>query len=174
MPNWEAMFRLHTPVAEIFLRGTIMFLALYVMVRVTGKREAGAHSLTDLLVVVLVAQAASQGMAGEAGGITDSVLLIATILAWSVALDAIAYRWPALAPVLKSRATPLIKDGVVNKRALRREFMQHDELMAELRLHGVTDVEDVARAYLEANGMVSVIRKDDKEPDEPPKPRTTA
>jgi uncharacterized membrane protein YcaP (DUF421 family) len=48
--------------------------------------------------------------------------------------------------------------------------MQRDELMAELRLHGITDVRDVARAYLEANGMVSVIRADQVEPDEPPEP----
>jgi uncharacterized membrane protein YcaP (DUF421 family) len=141
------------------------------MMRVTGKREGGAHSLSDLLVVVLVAEAAAHGMAGEARGIADSLLLIATILAWSVALDAIAYRWPVLAPMIKSRATPLIVDGIINQRALRREFMQRDELMAELRLHGITDVKKVARAYLEANGMVSVIRADEEEPEDPPRPR---
>ena len=79
-------------------------------------------------------------------------------------------RWPRLAPLLKSRATPLIVNGRIDQRALRREFMQRDELMAELRLHGITDPKDVARAYLEANGMVSVIRADGGEPDEPRKP----
>ena len=52
-------------------------------------------------MVVLVAEAAAHGMAGDARGIADSVLLIATILGWSIALDAIAYRWPSLAPVIK-------------------------------------------------------------------------
>jgi uncharacterized membrane protein YcaP (DUF421 family) len=170
MPEWGEMFRPSTPIAEIVVRGTVMFLAIFAMMRVAGQRESGVHSLTDLLVVVLVAEAAAHGMAGEARGIADSVLLIATILGWSVALDAVAYRWPLLAPVLKSRARPLIVDGRVNHRALRREFMQREELMAELRLHGVTDVKDVARAYLEANGMVSVIRADRAEPDDAPKP----
>src|SRR3712207_3334968 len=130
------------------------------MMRVTGKREAGAHSLTDLLVVVLVAEAAAHGMAGDSRAIPDSILLVATILFWSVALDALAYRWEPLGRMLKSRPAPLILDGEINQRALRREFMRRDELMEQLRLHGLTDVTRVARAYLEHNGMVSVIRKD--------------
>jgi len=164
------MFLLSAPIAEILVRGTVMFLALFAMMRVTGKREAGAHSLTDLLVVVLVAEAAAHGMAGDSRAIPDSVLLVGTILFWSVAIDALAYRWAPLARVLKSRPAPLIVDGEINQRALRREFMSRDELMEQLRLHGVTDVGSVARAYLEPNGMVSVIRRDGKEVDEPAKP----
>ena len=171
MPEWGEIFRPSTPIAEIVVRGTVMFLAIFAMMRISGQRESGVHSLTDLLVVVLVAEAAAHGMAGEASGIVDSVLLVATILAWSVGLDAIAYRWPRVAPLLKPRARPLIVDGRVDRRALRREFMQHEELLAELRLHGITDVRDVSRAYLEGNGAVSVIRADRGESDDPPTPR---
>jgi hypothetical protein len=66
MPSWGDMFRLSTPILEIVVRGTVMFLAIYAMMRVAGKREAGSQSLTDLLVVVLVAEAAAHGMAGDA------------------------------------------------------------------------------------------------------------
>ena len=108
------------------------------------------------------------GMAGEARGIADSVLLITTILFWSVALDALAYRWEPLARALKSRPSPLIDDGQINERALRREFMRREELEEQLRLHGITNVRDVARAYLEPNGMISVIRGDGAGEDVPP------
>lgn len=168
MPNWGEMFRLSMPLAEIFIRGTVMFLVLFAMMRFIGKREAGGHSLTDILVVVLVAQAAAPGMAGEAEGIFDSVLLAGTILFWSVALDAIAYRWEPLARLLKSRPSSLVVDGEIDQRALRREFMRRDELMAQLRLRGITDVGEVARAYLEPNGMVSVIRMDEAAVADPP------
>jgi uncharacterized membrane protein YcaP (DUF421 family) len=168
VPDWGELFRLQTPVAEIVVRGTVMFLSIFALMRVTGKREAGGHSLTDLLVVVLVAEAAAHGMAGESRGIADSVLLIATILFWSVALDALAYRWTPLARVLKSRPSPLIVDGRINERALRREFMRREELTEQLRLRGITDVRDVARAYLEPNGMISVIREDGAGVDDPP------
>ena len=67
----------------------------------------------------------------------------------------------------------MIVDGRIDRRALRREFMQEEELVAELRLNGVSDVKDVARAYLESNGMVSVIRAKCGESEPPSKPRTT-
>ena len=119
---------------------------------------------------MLVAEAAANGLSGEYSGIPDGLLLVATILFWSVALDAIAYRWPRFRGMLKSGPTPLIEDGRINQRALRREFMHRDELMAQIRLRGTTDAGDVALAYLEPNGMVSVIRKDGAEVDDPPKP----
>lgn len=45
--------------------------------------------------------------------------------------------------------------------------------MSELRMHGVTDVKEVARAYLEPSGMISIIRADHSEPDTPEKPHIT-
>lgn len=170
MPNWSEMFAFSAPVFELVIRGTIMFLVLFTLLRVVGKREAGVHSLTDLLVVVLVAQAAAHGMSTESRSIADSTVLIATILLWSVALDAIAYRWRPLGRLLKPAPSALVMDGVINQRALRREFMSRDELMAELRLHGVTDPSTVKRAYLEANGMISIVKTDPGELEEPPKP----
>lgn len=67
----------------------------------------------------------------------------------------------------------MIVDGLIDRRALHREFMQVEEPMAELRLNGVTDVEEVARAYIESNGMVSVIRANHGESEAPQKPRAT-
>lgn len=166
MTDWGEVFSPSVSILETFVRGTVMYLAIFVLMRIAGQREGGVHSLSDLLVIVLVAQAASTGMVGDTRGSMDSVVLIATILFWSVAVDAAAFRWPALRTVLKSKPSPLVWDGVINERALRREFMDRDELMGELRLHGIDDVRKVARAYLEPNGVVSVIRRTAEDDDD--------
>ena len=49
MPDWGDVFRLSTPFVEVLVRGTVMFLAIFALMRVTGQRESGVHSLTDLL-----------------------------------------------------------------------------------------------------------------------------
>ncbi|ERG63840.1 hypothetical protein L332_05060 [Agrococcus pavilionensis RW1] len=168
MPDWGEVFGLTVPVLEIVARGSVMFLALTVLLRVVGQREAGGLGITDILIVVLVADAAGAGMRGEAGSIGDSLVLVGTILFWSVALDALGYRWPALGRLLKARPKPLIEDGRLNRRALRREFMSRDELESQLRLHGLTDISQVKRAWLEPNGMVSVLPVEGKPSEEPP------
>ncbi|MNJ82530.1 hypothetical protein D3C77_819980 [compost metagenome] len=52
-----------------------------------------------------------------------------------------------------------MRDGVIAKRALRREYLTEDELMSQLRLEGVLDLSEVRRAYMEPDGDVSVIKR---------------
>ena len=142
------------------------------LLRLAGQRESGGLGLTDLLVVVLVADAASAGLTGDVDSISDGLLLVATILFWSVALDAVAYRWPRVGAIIKARPRPLIQDGRLDDRVMRREFMTREEVLSQLRLHGVQDPAEVCRAYLEPNRMISIIRRDGAETDTPePPPR---
>lgn len=157
--DWVAIFDPALPILELVIRGTLIFLALTVLLRVAGQREAGSLALTDLLVVVLVAQAFAHAFAPDSASVTDGVVLATTILAWSVGIDALAYRFPGLRRVLKPRRKPLIEDGQPNRRVMRREFMLREELEAQLRLQGIKSIAEVEYAFLEPNGMISAFRK---------------
>ncbi len=170
----ESIFELSIPLVEIFLRGSLTFVALLVMMRVIGQREAGGLGVTDILLVVLVAEAAAAGLHGDASSVTDGIALVATILFWSIAFDAIAYRWPKLGRFIKAQPRLLIKDGAVNSQVLRRELMTRDEVLSQLRLHGIEDPAEIERAYIEPNGMISVLRRDHGEPDEPARPEAAS
>lgn len=170
MPDWASMVEVSTPVLELVLRGTVMYLVLLLLMRIVGQRESGGLGLTDVLVVVLAANAASAGFTGDADSLTEGFVLVGTILFWSVAVDAAAYRWPRLAAIVKARPRLLIDDGRLNRRTMRREFMSEEEVRSQLRLHGIEDPDEVHRAYLEPNGMISIIRRDGGEPDTPATP----
>ncbi|WP_107100412.1 YetF domain-containing protein [Streptomyces hirsutus] len=68
------------------------------------------------------------------------------------------------------RSLPLAEDGRLNRRAVRRELTTEEQVMAQLRLHGVSDPSDVTRASPEPNGMISIIRGEERKPDEPTRP----
>lgn len=140
-----------------------MFLAILVLTRVTGRREAGGLGITDVLLVVLIAESAAPGLYGEAVSVTDSFVVILSILFWDLVIDALAYRSPTVARFLKSGPRALIVDGEVNRRVMRRELLTDEELEAQMRLNGVEDPNEVARAYIEPNGMISILRRDDHE-----------
>jgi uncharacterized membrane protein YcaP (DUF421 family) len=92
--GWRELVVPTHSVAEIVVRGTIMYIALFVL-RVILKRQSGALGVTDLLVVVLIADAAQNGMAKEYRSVTEGVVLVATIIGWDYALDWLGYRIPA-------------------------------------------------------------------------------
>lgn len=170
MPDWEAMFVPGVPLLENILRGTVTFFVLLILIRLVGHREAGGLGVTDVLIIVLVAGAAGPALYSDESTIIDCVVVIVTMLFWSVAVDAIAYRLPTFARIVKARPRSLIENGELDRRAMHREFMTHDELLSQLRLHGIEDISRVKRAYIEPNGMISVVTVDgaQNEPTERP------
>lgn len=170
MPDWSSVLEITLPPGELILRGTLSFLALLALMRIIGQRESGGLGLTDILLVVLVAEAAAPGLYGDAESIGDTLLLVSTILFWSVAVDAVSYRWPAVGRVLKARPKELVRDGKIDHKALRRELMTPDELASVLRLQGIDDVSVVHVARIEPNGMISIIRRDHGETHSPEPP----
>lgn len=91
--DWNALFALSTPPVEIVLRGTLTYLMLFFLLRIVLKRQSGTVGITDLLVVVLIADAAQNAMAADYTSITDGFLLVATIIFWSYAIDWLGYHY---------------------------------------------------------------------------------
>jgi len=157
---------------EIFVRGSLLYLALFVLLRVVLRRKTGAVAFTDLLVIVLIADAAQNAMAADYTSITDGLALVATLVFWAYAIDWLGYRFPLVQRYVHPEPKPLIEDGHVVQRSMDQELMTMAELMSQLRLGGAERVEDVRAAFIEGNGQVSVLKGDGASSDG--KPRQSA
>jgi uncharacterized membrane protein YcaP (DUF421 family) len=156
--DWWKLFTPDTSVLEIVVRGSIMYLALFMMLRFILRRETGSLGITDLLVIVLIADAAQNGMAGSYHTITDGLLLVATIIGWSYLLNWLAYRYPTWRKIIQAPRVQLVRDGRILRRNLEHEKITEEELLAEIHSHGCDDVRKVRAAWIEPDGMVSVIQ----------------
>ena len=161
MPDLQALLVPHH-IVENIVRATVVFWMLFLLLRFLPNRKAGGVGPTDLLVVVLLANAVQAAIQREGTAITDAAIQVATIVGWSIAFDLIGGRVPALRGVLHSEPVEVIRDGQVLMRNLRREFMTEEELDAQLRLQSIDAIDDIAHAYIEHDGRVSVIRKRDE------------
>lgn len=159
--DWRSIFIPSLSLLEIFLRGTVVYLFLFFLMRIL-RRQAGAIGIPDLLLVVLIADAAQNAMSSEYKSITEGVVLVATIAFWDYFLDWLGYRFPKLHRLVRSAPLLLIKDGRIQRRNLRQEMITEEELMAEVRQQGLATVEEVAKSYLEGDGHISVIKKHSK------------
>jgi uncharacterized membrane protein YcaP (DUF421 family) len=159
MINWSEIFGLSVSPLELVVRGTAMYLFLFTVFRVVIKRRVGAVGMADLLVLVIVADAAQNGMAGEYRSVTEGMILLATIVAWDVLIDFLTFRFPRIERVLEPPPLLLVDRGRILWRNLRKELVSELELRAKLREHGVTDPAEVDKAYMEPDGAVSVIKK---------------
>jgi len=158
-PDWSTMFGFSLPPLEIIIRGSIMYWFIFLLLRTAGRRDVGSVGVADMLVLVLIADAAQNGMAGEYKSITDGMILVATIIGWTVAVDRLSYHIKPLGRWLSADRVCLVRDGQICRRNLRREYITKEELLSELRQRGVDDVKEVHRAYIEADGNISVIKR---------------
>lgn len=165
--NLGKVFTPTTPIPETFVRGSVIYLALFVLLRLIRRRETGALNLTNLLVVVLLASAVQNGLAGDYTSVTDGILLVIPIIFWSYLLDWLGFRLPWFQRIIHPPPMPLVENGRIHWENMRQEFITKDELMDVLREQGVDDLKRVKTACLEANGRISVVMVD---PQDTPRP----
>jgi uncharacterized membrane protein YcaP (DUF421 family) len=158
MPDWGELFGLSVSPLELIVRGTAMYWFLVLIFRFV-QRSTGAIAMADILLLVIIADAAQNAMAGEYRSITDGFILVATIIGWNVFMDWLSYASPRMRTLLEPKEVPLIRNGRLLRRNMRREFISEAELMSKLREHGIEDVEQVKAAYVERDGNISVIKK---------------
>ena len=159
MPDLGELFGLSVSPWELIIRGSAMYWFLVVVFRFV-LRPSSAVGIADVLLLVIIADAAQNAMAGEYKSITDGIILISTIIAWNMFMDWVSYVSPTMRRVLEPRELLLVRDGRMLRRNMRRELISEPELMGKLRENGIDDVKKVKAAYIERDGAISVIKKE--------------
>lgn len=159
MVNWHELFTFNVSPLELFVRGSAIYWFLFAIFRLVLRRDVGSIGIADVLLLVLVADAAQNAMAGDYKSIPEGLVLVSTIIGWNALIDYLSYRFVALRRLLQPPELCLVRDGRIRQRNLRRELMSEEDLMSKLREHGVEDLQDVRAAYMEHDGSVSVIKR---------------
>lgn len=158
--DWSGVFVPTYPLLEIFIRGSLIYLALFAIMRFMLRRQTGGVGVADLLVVVLIADAAANAFGSEYDSVTEGILLVVTIVFWDYILDWLEFKFPKLRSLMRPRPVVLVREGRIQHRNLHREMMTKEELLAELRKSGNRDPSKVAEARMEGDGTVTVVKKD--------------
>ncbi|UYZ59744.1 DUF421 domain-containing protein [Hymenobacter latericus] len=160
--DWHGMFVPKIPILEIVIRGTLIYLGLFLLMRVILKRESGTLGISDMLLVVLIADASQSGMTADYTSVTEGLILVVTIIVWSYVLNWLGFHFPMFQRLLKPGKLLLVKNGVMLRENMRKELITHSELMSEVRANGIADLSRIREAYMEPSGRISIICEDEK------------
>jgi uncharacterized membrane protein YcaP (DUF421 family) len=153
------LFAVHVSVPELVLRGTLVYWLLFLIFRFVLRRDVGALGVADILLLVIVADAAQNAMAGGYDTFAEGAILVLTIVAWNWLLDFLAFHFAPVRRFASPSRLTLVSRGIPNLRHMRREYISLSELKEKLREQGVEDLREVKVAYLEGDGQISVIRR---------------
>jgi uncharacterized membrane protein YcaP (DUF421 family) len=158
MPDVASLFELSVNPLELVLRGSLMYWFLFLLFRFVLRRDAGSIAIADVLLLVLIADASQNAMAGGYETVTDGIVLVATIAGWNWVFDWLAFRFDWVRKLLAAKPLTLISNGQLQRRNMRKEMISNEELMAALREQGVEKVDQVRLAVMESDGQISVVK----------------
>ena len=137
---------------NLAIRGSVVFVAILLLLRISGKRQVGQMGMAQFVVLLLISNAVQNAMVGDDNSLLAGLILATVLIAWS-------YRSKRLENLIQGRPRLLVHNGTILPEHLQRELLSERELRAILRRQGIHDLHEVQEAVLESDGYVSVIRK---------------
>ena len=144
---------------DLVLRAIVLFAAVYLLLRVVGRRELAEMEPIDFVLLIVLGDAIQQGLTQDDYSVTGALITITSIAAIQVALSYVAFRSKRMRVILEGEPVILVEDGRVIERNLRRARLAADELAEEARLSQIASLGDIQWAVLETSGKISIIPK---------------
>ena len=148
----QSMFHLQLPVLEKILRPMIVYLFLVVFLRLFGKRELAQLNPFDLVVLLSLSNTVQNAMIGDDNSVSGGVIGALSLLTINWVLTRMLFRSPKLSTILEGTETVLIRHGVVDWEATKKEALTELELRSVLHKQGYNDPAEVEKCVLEPNG----------------------
>lgn len=150
--------------ASLFLRTLIIYIMLIAVLRFMGKRQIGQMQLSELITALLLSELASQPLTDADIPIIYAVIPILLLVSVEVIMSYLSTKSNIMKKILDSNPSIIIKKGQIDQREMLRMRMSMEELMGELRLKGISALNEVDYAILEQNGQISVLTNDKNSP----------
>ena len=146
---------------DILIRSLAIFLFLWLVVRVGGKREVAQLSAFDMILLITVGDLVSQGIVQEDYSVTAAVIAVATFTLAGIALNAFTFRYPRFRPWLAGRARIVVRDGEPLLDTLAGERMTIQDVHEAARGQGIRRLSDIDLCVLETDGSFSFFTRDE-------------
>ncbi len=144
---------------DIVIRAAAAFVLVYVLLRVTGRRELSTLEPFDLILIVVIGDLVQQGVTQSDMSFTGLVLAVGTFTILAVATSWLSFRFKAMRKILEAAPLVVVEHGKPVEHNLRAERLTVEELAEAARMQQVASLDDVEWAIVEGGGQISFIPK---------------
>ncbi|MEK3683229.1 DUF421 domain-containing protein [Paenibacillus sp. FSL R10-2736] len=144
--------------AHIFLT-VLMYIFIFLSMRIMGKREIGKLSVFDLTISIMIAEIAVFVIEDIERPIYDGFVPMATLVLIQVLVAQISLKSRKLRLLVDGKPSILISDGKLHRGEMRKQRYNIDDLLLQLRGQNIDSPADVEFAILETSGQLTVIEK---------------
>jgi uncharacterized membrane protein YcaP (DUF421 family) len=156
----DILFQGWSGVGRVLIVGTLAYVYLILLLRVTGKRTLAKLNAFDLVVTVAIGSTLATILLSNSVGLTEGVTALTLLAGLQYVVAFLSVRSQGFARLVRSEPTLLLRDGEPLPDAMHRARVTHEELMTVLRSHGRRSrPEEVGAIILESDGSFSVLER---------------
>lgn len=144
------------------------YLFLIIILKIMGTREMSKVSTFDIVVYLIISELFSLSLNEPKHSILRTIIPISIIVILQIVTALISLKSRRFRKFTEGKPTYLIIDGKLIIKEMKKQRYNIDDLMSQLHQNGIQSPKEIAYAFIEANGVLSIIRKDNiivKNPD---------
>src|SRR5262245_21165480 len=145
---------------ESVIKSAVVYLALWLVIRLSGRRTLGQLTVFDLILFLIIGGLAARALTAQDYSLTHAFLIIATFVIMDVMLSLLERDVPSMRRILKGVTTVVVENGHVLSARLRRARLTEEEILEAARRNcGLERMDEIKFAIFEASGQISIIPK---------------
>ncbi|MEN2394285.1 DUF421 domain-containing protein [Pseudomonas halotolerans] len=143
------------------LRAAAIYMALLVLFKIAGRRSLADITTFDFVLLMIIGEATQQALLGDDFSLTNSLMVIVTLIAIDVGLSLLKQRSQWVSQLIDGGPTIIVEDGRILKARMRHARLIEEDIMEAARSsQGIERLEQIRFAIIERNGKISVIAKE--------------
>ena len=152
------MFDMQLPWWEFIIRGAVVYCALLLMMRLSGRRTVGQFTPFDLLVVMLLSESVSNSLNGSDDSLVGGLIVATTLIALNIMVAVATARSHKLADLIDGTPVLLGRDGMIFDKVRKSVRVSEDDIQQALH-EADCSLDKVQCIFLEADGTISILQK---------------
>lgn len=143
----------------VLIRTIILYTLVLITMRIMGKRQVGELEPFELTIAIMISELASLPMQDTKIPLINGVIPIITLLLLEVIIAVVQLKFEKSRTLITGTPSILIDKGELVISELRKQQLNLNDLLEELRLQGYFDFKDIQYAILETSGQISILPK---------------
>jgi uncharacterized membrane protein YcaP (DUF421 family) len=150
---------------ESVIRALVIYFFLVLVLRLAGRRTLDQMTAFDLVLMLIISEAASQALGGGDTSLTNAFVLITTLILTDVVLSLCKQRWKTLDRIMDGVPLVIVENGRPIRDLMERARVDEEDVLMKAReLQGLERMDQIKFAVLERSGEISIIPKEKAAP----------
>lgn len=142
---------------NIIFKTVILYFFIIIIYRIMGKKEFGQLSIIDFIVSFLIVQLTATVIDNNEKSVFLAIVPIIVLVVVQMLISYFSLKYKKIRDFIEGEPIVVIKNGKINFSVMSKMRYNIDDLVAQLREKGISNIESVKHAILENNGKLSII-----------------